>query len=227
MITRENLDQLNSWLKKNWPSYRAMIEGGSVAAGDPLIEGRSDWEIAIVADEINPEGLASLGEFLKTLPQDDRVELVYRITSKLLSPSNDLHYLTGKFRSKTLFGEDLIERIPFPDKDLVEKAWKDGLIKVLGQIDKYLVNASIWSDEKVRKQFRPIFKNIFMFLQMKAWCEDGEYPVTRQNVVDRYHSEELQKMWNTLHSINETNSQDILDTARLASLYISNNQLSN
>lgn len=225
MITRENLDQLNSWLKENWPSYRAMIEGGSVAAGDPLIEGRSDWEIAIVADEINPGNLASLGKFLKTLPQDDRVELVYRVTSKLLSPSKDLHYLTGKFRSKILFGENLIERIPFPDKDLVEKAWKDGLKKVLGQIDKYFVNASIWSAEKIRKQFRPVFKNIFMYLQMKAWCENSEYPITRQNVVDRYQSEELQKMWGTLHNINETSSQEILDTAKLVNSYISKNQL--
>lgn len=220
MITREHLNSLNDWLKDNWSTYRSMIEGGSVAAGDPLIEGRSDWEIAIVADEISPENLNSLGTFLTSLPQDDRIELVYRITDKLLSPSNDLHYLTGKFRSKTLFGEDLISRIPTPDKDIVEKAWRDGLKKVVGQIDKYLVNSSIWSDEKIRKQFRTVFKNIFMFLQMKAWCEYGTFPISRQDTVDMYKSPELKQVWDTLHEINFKGRGVILQTAEQIKQYL-------
>lgn len=123
MITRENLEQLDTWLNANWPNYRSMIEGGSVAAGDPQIEGRSDWEIAIVADKISDEDMAKLHDFLATFPQDDRVELVYRITDQLLSHSDDMHYLTGKFRSKTLYGENLIDKIPLPSREVIESFW--------------------------------------------------------------------------------------------------------
>jgi len=113
-----------------------MIEGGSVAAGDPQIEGRSDWEIAIVADKITDEDMDRLRNFMATLPQDDRVEIVYRITDQLLSHSNDMHYLTGKFRSKTLYGENLIDKIPLPSRDVIESFWLDRLKMTVKQIDK-------------------------------------------------------------------------------------------
>lgn len=96
----------------------------------------------------------------------------------------------------------------------------DRLKITVKQIDKYIVNSPIWSDEKIRKQFRPVFKNIFLGLQVKAWCENGNYPVSRQNVVDRYSSDELKTMWNTLHGINIANRQTILDTAAKVRSYI-------
>lgn len=223
-IGYENLSELDGWLKENWSTYRALIEGGSVAAGDPIDKKRSDWEIAIVADEISADEKAKLREFLSTFPEDNRVMFVLRTTNRLLENRNDLHQLTGKFRSKTLFGEDLTNRIPLPDRSVIESAWSNGLKKSITRIEKFAINSQ-WDDDQVRDEFRGVFKDIFMDLQIKAWYESGTFPVTRKDVVAHYQSEELEEMWKVMHNIDEADRQTILNLAEKVSIYILNKHL--
>ncbi len=221
MFTYDHFIELHNWLTENWSGYVSIIEGGSTSAGDPIILGRSDWEVAIVADNISEKDRISLATYLRSFPQDDRLELVYRSKEELLGNSQSSHQLTGKFRSKTLFGEDLLDQIPLPDVSIIEKAWRSGLKMTIYKIDKYTVNASIWSDERIRKAFRQVFKDAFLNLQLKSWCDTENFPVTRKDVVLAYSSPELADVWDCLHGINDANPDVILETAKRLKLLLS------
>ena len=119
----EKLSVLNDLLVKKCKGYISMIATGSIAVGDPWIEGRSDRDILLIFGG-NPSGnLLKMRDICASLYFDDS----YNFTSmprKAFGLSTSKYALSNRFRSKTLFGKDLVPLSQLPNNNMSLKSSK-------------------------------------------------------------------------------------------------------
>ena len=209
-----DLGKFHTWLSLEYTDYISMIAIGSIAVGDTWIEGRSDHDILLIFQEIPTNFSINLEEHLKNSTFDETYLFTPLPKSILIGPKNHSHDFSNKFRSKTLYGVDLILDIKLPTMKVTESLYEKGLERVLRRMETRIAHTSLWPDEKVRTIFWKLFKHIFMNLAIKAYTISGNFPRKRQDVVDFYNSPELQNTLSTLNSINKQSKKSINSTAK-------------
>ena len=208
-----NLEPLHEWASSRFDNYLSMIAIGSIAVGDQWIEGRSDHDILLVFENY-PERIANeLKKYLLGSNFDDSYLFTSLPKDDFIGPLNHSHDFSHKFRSKTLYGVELIPEVRLPSKEVIKSLYENGLERVTRRMENRLANASFWSDAKVQGVFWKLFKHSFMNLAIKAYADSGNYPRRREDVVNHYASEELSTALRTLNAINNQPKKEIVSAA--------------
>jgi len=218
-MDKYKLELLNLNLKNSFVDYCSMIATGSIVVGDPWIEGRSDVDILIVfnSDSIIP--FNNIEEILKNFNFEEYYVFT-PILKKEFGKNNSKYSFSNKFRSKTLFGEDLVSLSKLPSKEEALKNAIDGLHKSKERLKNYIVNSRFWDIDKVREKFWKQFKHIFMWLSVKIYCDKGIYPQNRKEVVKVILSKRISKMYEILHLINNKTKEEIVNCSKEIVNYI-------
>jgi len=198
----KKLGVLNDALATRFSDYVSMIATGSIITGDPFIEGRSDRDILLVFEN---DPLRDLGDTrrLLTLPTFDESYVFTRIKRSDWGQADSKYAFSNRFRSKTLFGLDLVPRAQLPDKGTTRRMYLNGLEDVSQKLAIHLDNSVFWSQSKVRDKFWKQFKHAFMFLAVRDYYLTGNYPKTRKELAERLKSSEIDEAFVVLHSIDQ------------------------
>lgn len=219
-MDHEKLRGLNDDLAQEFQDYISMIAVGSIVTGDPYIEGRSDKDILLMFNNDPTRNIENIGKLITKTSFDDSYVFV-ALPQKAFGLANSKYAFSNRFRSKTLFGEDLIPLSKLPNEEVIQKTYEKGLESVTHQLNNNLINSGIWSTEKIRDSFWKQFKHAFMYLAIKSYHQTGEYPQARKDVADKLQSPEVNDVWNTLHSIDQQPKETIIDSAKGLVSYLS------
>lgn len=206
----KELEQVHNFLKANFPEYISLIAIGSITNEDRWIEGRSDNDILIIFEELPENYIGKINDFLSTTGFDDTYTFVPIQKNYLLQNKKHSHDFSGKFRSKTIFGEDLIPEKQIPSREEAFLIYTEGLQDVKSRINRTLVNEKIWSEKKIRNVFWKLFKHCFMYLAIKHYCDTGIYPNSRNKVVEFLDEPVLREVLETLNNIDEKEKKEII-----------------
>lgn len=209
----EDLEALHNFLQKQFSHYISMIAIGSIAVGDKWINGRSDRDILLIFEKISNEDLQKINLFLSSQKFDDTYMFVLMEKDFFLKNKEHSHDFSGKFRSKTLFGEDIISAKQIPSKEEARHIYMGGLEDVKHRMLRNLVNESFWSEKKIKDVFWQEFKFGLMYLAIKYHCETGIYPKNREELVSRANNKVLSEVLTTLNNIDEEKKEDIVIVA--------------
>lgn len=207
------LEKLHQWLSDNVDGYVALCEAGSVPAGDAWVEGRSDRDIAIVVEKEDHEIIGKARSYLNGSDFDDSFHFFFINRSDFIASDNHPQAISSKFRGRTLFGEDVVTLKDNPPRELARELYEKGVHGLPGSIERRLLNAGYWSEEKVKDKFYQIFKDIFMYLAAKRYAETGEYPVSRRDVVSVYDYKPLKELLEVLEYYNNAEKDTIISLA--------------
>ncbi|MFH1307581.1 MAG: hypothetical protein ABIH72_01895 [archaeon] len=208
------LQRLNTRLCLKFKDYISMIATGSIATNDPFMQGRSDNDILLIFEN-NPEvHLPAIEDILSESELDDTFLLTPLTKEHFIGPKNTTFDFTNRYRSRTLFGEDLVLKAKLPSRETTKKIYTSGLEKVRRRLQSALANTSYWSTEKIRDKFWKQFKHAFMFLAIKGYYNSGEYPINRVDIARQFDSDELRYAVSVLHSIDLRSKEEILGAAR-------------
>ncbi len=217
----DQLLKFHNWLTENCGIYLSMVANGSNATGDTWIEGRSDQDILLVFSTNFHGDLEKIKNYLKKSSFTDEYLFVPFTKEDFLRPHNSTHDFSRKFRTKTLFGEELISKVQLPTKEQTYELYSKGLDDFVDRLERRLLNTGFWSEKKVRSVFWKFFKDALMFLQIKHYYETGVYPKTRDELVQSYNSPELVEILGILKGINEVEKNVIIQTAENLFQYLS------
>lgn len=200
--------KFHDFLQK-YRSYQSMIEVGSVAAGDPWIEGRSDRDILLIFDDAVP--YEAMRKYLVESKFGDEFLFTPLSTSEFIGPMNHSHDFSHRFRSTCHFGENLVDKVVLPNEDVTQKIYENGLARVRDRLLARMLNASFWSENRTRGVFWKSFKHAFMHLAIREYATTGAYPRTRAELAKGVDS--LEEACNVLHGINTQPRENILCVA--------------
>jgi hypothetical protein len=136
--------------------------------------------------------------------------------------SDSKYTFSNRFRSKTLFGRDLVQFSFLPESEVIRSMYMSGLKETMNKMNNCLINSGNWSEAKVRDIMWKQFKHTFMYLAIKEYYETRKYPVTRKDLVERLKSPEINKTFDILHSIDAQPKDKIIDCSRELTKYIQN-----
>jgi len=210
----KKLGFLNDNLRNMTEEYISMIAIGSIATGDPWMEGRSDRDILLVFNQ-NPSQYSSR---IKYIADSLLFNPTYIFTAikkeEFTGPENSSHDFSHKFRSQILFGADLIGETRLPERERIFEIYSRGIREVTEKLEKKLHYGKLWPVGKIRDVFWKQFKHAFMYLAIKHYYETGYYPKTKQEVADILDSKELQESLRVLHSIDQQPKEEIEEIAK-------------
>ena len=102
----KELEPIHLFLKQNYQDYVSLIAIGSIATEDTLIPKRSDKDILVIFQKLLINYIKEINQFLKNTALTDEYTFVPMLKDYWLKNKNHSHDFSGKFRSKTLYGED-------------------------------------------------------------------------------------------------------------------------
>lgn len=216
----DRLQEFHNWLTENCGTYISMIANGSNATGDTWIEGRSDHDVLLVFSTDFHGELERIKDYLKKSSFTDEYLFVPFSKEGFIKSHNSTHDFSRKFRTKTLFGQDLISEVQLPTKEQIYALYSKGLDDFMNRFERRLLNTSFWSEKKVRSIFWQFFKEAIMYLQIKHYYETGVYPRTRDELVQSYNAPELVEILAILKKINEAGKDSIIQTAEKLFQYL-------
>ena len=123
----ENLNQFHKWITENCDNYVSMVLIGSVATGDQWIDGRSDIDILIIFENLENNQKEKIKDYLLKADFNDVYTFVPMTKEYWLNNKNHSHDFSGKFRSKIIFGENIIDQKQIPNKETAFKIYNAGL----------------------------------------------------------------------------------------------------
>ncbi len=210
----DELKDFNKFLEDNFPEYTSMVAIGSFAVGDKWIENRSDKDILLVfnCDEKEyKKYLNKINKYLKNKIFGDEYLFVPIPKEYFLKNKDHSHDFSGKFRSKILFGKNIIKHKKIPNKKQTKKIYLVGFEDVRRRTLRDLMNSAVWSKDKIRSSFWKQFKHFFMYLSIKQYYLTNKYPKTRKEVVKQFDNNgELKQILETLNNIDQKSKKDIL-----------------
>ena len=207
---KPELKRFHDWLIRDTSDYLSMVLHGSVAAGDPWIEGHSDCDIILVYEKDQISHFAGAQAYLKGSKFDDHFHFFPIKKNDFLAPGSGTFAFSNAFRTKVLFGKDILKKKEYPKRAAAGQLFGQEIEKQKASLQIYLVN-SHKSVRKMRKEFWKLFKHTFMLLAIKIYAETGTYPKTRGEVIKLLHNPiVLRETWETLHFINDKSKEEIL-----------------
>ena len=211
---KPELRKFHVWLSAN-EDYLAMLSHGSIATGDPWIPGFSDYDIIIVYKQDPLNNFIKAKAYLEKAKFSDHFHFYPLSEEQLLGRGTNTFGFSNTFRTKLLFGKDVLKRLNLPERKASLQLYWGEIEKEKASLQIFLVNSGYKGVEKIRKEFWTRFKHIFMLLAIKIYADTGKYPPTREEVVKNLKSPpELVLAWQVLHKINEKNKAEILQAAQ-------------
>lgn len=180
---QEELRRFISWLEKDLTHFVALVEEGSVAAGDPWQECVSDHDLQVIVTGSKETESEAIYSFLEKNPLGDEYLITVRL-AKDYAQGDSLNDISLKFRSMTLAGEDVVASKALPSRDTALQIGKSGLEGLVGRLERRLLNLSHWSESYAQKKNYEIFKNFFVFSAAYIYGKTGDFPKTRMNVAN-------------------------------------------
>jgi hypothetical protein len=207
----EELEQVHNFLKDNFQEYISLIAIGSITNDDNWIEGRSDKDILIMFESFPNNHIQKINNFLKTTNFDDVYTFVPMLKNYWIPNRKHSHDFSGRFRSKTIYGIDLIPEKQIPSKEDAFNIYSKGLEDVKNRITRTLVNEGIWSEKKIRNVFWKLFKHTFMHLAIKHYYQTENYPNSRNKIVETINEPVLKETLDFLNDIDNREKKDIVN----------------
>ena len=216
---KPELRKFHVWLSTN-DDYLAILSHGSVATGDPWIPGFSDYDMIIVYKKDPLNNFIKAKAYLEKEKFSDHFHFYPLSEEQLLGKGTDTFGFSNTFRTKLIFGKDVLKRLNLPERKASLQLYQKDIEKEKARLQIYLVN-SYKSVEKTRKDFWRLFKHVFMLLAIKIYADTGKYPPTREEVVKILKSPaELVLAWQVLHKINENSKAEIFQAAQMLLDYL-------
>jgi hypothetical protein len=207
---------LQSLLQLDVERYVGLYETGSLTAGDPWVEGRSDRDIVIVIDgQITGEGVRAISRQLEAVGFTDTYLFNIARRRGFLRTHSDRD-IAMKFRGSTLFGEDLLAQKEAPSRAFAEYWAQAGLRTLPGKLRIRVLNAPCWSVEHLRDDVYFLLKQTFLFLAARRYADTGHYPRRRLDVADAYSSAELRALAGNMVMIDRADKASVIGSARSA-----------
>ena len=180
---QKELQTFVDWLGEDLTHFVALVEEGSVAAGDPWQEGVSDHDLhVIVADSKDTESKA-IYDFLEQNPLGNEYLVTVRLADDF-SKGDSLNDISLKFRSKVIVGDDVVTTKSPPSTEAALEIGRSGLTGLIGRFERRLLNLSHWSEDYAQRKNYEIFKNFFVFSAAFFYGKTDTYPVTRARVAE-------------------------------------------
>jgi len=216
----EKLRKLNDVLVNQFKDYISMTVIGSIATGDPYIEGRSDKDILLIFKNSPKKSLGSIEEILSKMKFNESYNFVPIPKTVFDKAEENKYAFSNRFRSKILFGEDIMKNTKLPPQDSTKEMYEREIEKVIHKLQFGLTNSSHWSVNKVRDKFWKQFKHAFMYLAIKDYYDTQDYPRTRKEITKRIQSKEIDIVFRVLHSIDQQPKGEIIKSARGLLFYL-------
>lgn len=178
----EELKKFHSFLKEHVPGYVSMIIDGSVAVGDTWVPGESDYDVLLIFESDYKKYSNSIREFLKTSSFNDEYLFVPFLKDDYIRSMATR--VTSYFRTKVLFGDDVIQEVESPSREKAKQMSNAGLRTVRSALEHRLMSTEFWSEDKVKKTFHIYFKRAFMYLAIREYAKTGKYPRTRRETAE-------------------------------------------
>lgn len=216
VMRNAKLRGLHEWLARNIEEYDGLYEAGSVAVGDPWVDGRSDRDISlVVGGPISQEIRALIREVLGRQGFGDTY--LFNLSPRRGFLETHAHHdIAMKFRGRVLFGRDLLSRKETPSREFAGGFARERIRRVIGQLQISSLNAKCWSVEHLRDELYGQLKLMFLSLADKKYAETGTYPARRADVADAYQSDDLRQLDASLIQIDQSGRDDLIRTAQLA-----------
>lgn len=177
----DKLQQFLAWLQSDLTHFVAIVEEGSVVAGDPWQEGFSDHDLnVIVALDIKSEAKA-VYNYLEVHPLGNEYLVGLRLANEFVT-GDGLHDLSLKFRAKTLVGTDVVSDKALPSREAAISIGHEGLENLVKRLERRWLNLAQWTEDYSQKKNYEIFKNFFVFTSALYYGKTGGYPVKRADV---------------------------------------------
>jgi hypothetical protein len=204
------LNEFNSWLTENCSNYISMIGEGSVATDDYWIENRSDYDIFVIFDGDYRKEFNKVHNYLISSNFDDNYKFSVYALKDYLKSTNCPKDFSSKFRSKVLFGKDIIENKSIPSHEMTFEMFLDGLKNTVLDLESNILSSSFWGLRKVRDVFWELYKRTFMYLAIKIYYDTGTFPCSRGDVAKALSSNELRQTLNILNKIDSIEKEKII-----------------
>lgn len=218
-MNHKKLEEFDKILRKKSKNYSSMIAVGSIVTGDPYIEGRSDKDIVLIFKDNPKNEISKIEKIIKRIIFDESYFFT-PIPRNSFGVANSKYCFSNKFRSKTLFGEDIIKEAILPDRESTRKIYLKGLEETSHQLYNQIINSPSWKTEKIKNKFWKQFKHIFMYLAIREYYFSGDYPQTRKEISERLNSKEINNTFWILHSIDNQPRESIIKCAKSLVKYI-------
>lgn len=207
-IMQKELRTFIDWLEKDLTYFVALIEEGSVAAGDPWQQGVSDHDLQVIVANSKEAESKAIYDFLEKHHLGDEYLVTVHLAEDY-TQGDSLNDISLKFRSIVLAGEDVIVSKALPSRDTAVQIGKNGLEGLLGRLDRRLLNLSHWSEKYAQKKNYEIFKNFFVFSASYLYGKTGEYPKSRAEVANLLSDQNAaQKMLSVTNNILKATKDD-------------------
>jgi hypothetical protein len=221
-MKNKNLFKLHEQLSSSSKNYVCLVAIGSIATRDQWIEGRSDKDILVIFEKITKKDIDNLKNYINKLDFDDTYLFNPFPKEFFIKKRNNSHDFSGKFRSKILYGKDILNDVELPNKEVTIKIYKEGLTNLQIRLNVRVLNSSFWSLKKTRDTFWKLFKHAFMNLAIKIYCDKENYPKTRKEIVNIYNSKDLSFVLNILNNIDKSGKKEIIMAAEKLNNFLEN-----
>jgi hypothetical protein len=220
VLRNAKIVQLHGALKLQIEPYVGLYETGSLTAGDPWVEGRSDRDILIVIEGVigNP-CIETIAGQLDSIGFNDTYLFNPAPKHAFLGTHSD-HDIAMKFRGTTLFGPDLIAEKETPTRAFAEQWALGGLRQMAGKLRIRVLNSGCWSVEHLRDDIYFLLKQTLLFLADKKYADTGHYPRRREDVASAYASDELRALAGRMVTIDQADKASLVQIAESATTVV-------
>lgn len=210
----KELQTFISWLEKDLTHFVALIEEGSVAAGDPWQEGVSDHDLQVIVTSSKDSEAKAIYDFLKSNPLGNEYLVTIRTVGEY-AKGDSLNDISLKFRSMLHAGENVIVSKALPSREIALQIGKNGLEGLVGRLERRLLNISHWTEEYAQKKNYEIFKNFFVFSAAYLYGKTGNYPKSRAEVASLLSNQDAAQkillVTNNIMKASKENQKDAIE----------------
>lgn len=150
---------------------------GTGAIEQDFVEGYSDYDIALVVHQKSKDVQKAVGQLLL----DDRF-LINIITPDQLELDSGLWPFSDKFRTKCLYGKDLVSRVELPSSSASKARLKAFIIIQENKLFSRVANVRFWSEGKIKKEAYVILKHVLLSYSIYHFLKNGVFPKSRKEI---------------------------------------------
>lgn len=182
---QNELQTFIKWLNADLTHFVALVEEGSVAAGDPWQGGVSDHDLQVIVRSSKHTESQAIYTFLEKYPLGNEYLVTVRLADEY-AKGDSLNDISLKFRAKVLSGEDVVATKHAPTRESAYAIGQEGLRGLPGRFERRMLNLSHWSEDYAQKKNYEIFKNFFVYSAAYFYGKNGRYPVKRADVASLF-----------------------------------------